>query len=145
MLCRMGIIMTGQLVGAAGIANPGHAGCFTQKEDRFTLISRIVKVARELWPRKTTNVLADMTGVSERAVKYWLSGQTCMSLENVSDLLRSDDGFEILRAVMGEASPRWWRVAQLAHEQDDAAKKMKNLERHMDRIRLRKQQGELEL
>ena len=36
---------------------------------------KFAQVARVLWPRKTSAELAFRAGVSERAAKYWLSGQ----------------------------------------------------------------------
>ena len=37
-----------------------------------------------------------------------------MSVEHVAALLKTDVGFEILSAIMGEAEPAWWLNAKLA-------------------------------
>jgi hypothetical protein len=87
---------------------------FPRSEERFTVFSEIVAVLLDFWPRKTASHVSYLAGVSERAVKYWLAGVTRMSLEHVVALLRTEAGFDILEAMMGDCKVEWWLAAQAA-------------------------------
>lgn len=87
---------------------------FPRSEDRCTTFLAIVQVLKDFWPRKTASHVALLTGVSERAVKYWLAGVTRMSLEHVVAILRTEAGYDILEAVMGDCKVDWWLAAQAA-------------------------------
>lgn len=104
---------------------------------------QVVDIIRRAWPRKTSSHIAYLTGVSERSVQFWLAGETRMSVENVAALLRTDAGFEILKAIMGEAKPKWWlnfQIVQSVRESKRAiAREMKRTEE------LRALQAQIEL
>lgn len=88
----------------------------TQREERFTAFGEIIKIIKTAWPTKTAAQVSFLTGVSERAVKFWLAGETRMTLENVSALLKTDEGYAILKAIMGDAKPEWWIDTMMAAE-----------------------------
>ena len=96
-------------------AKSGAAESFTKGETGFTLTARIVLALKEIFPKKTVQHASFVTGADERTVKFWLAGTTRMSVESVGALLRSDEGYAILAAIMGEAKPAWWVATQLAH------------------------------
>lgn len=41
--------------------------------------------------------------------RYWLKEKYKLSADDLAALLRSDEGFEYLNAIMGDAKPVWWR------------------------------------
>jgi len=57
-------------------------------------------------------VLADMLAVSERTAKRKLAGERDLSGEELERLIRSEQGFEIVAAIMADCSrpPKWWRI-----------------------------------
>jgi len=85
------------------------------------VVEAISALARRLWPNKTARHLSSRAGVTHRAAENWLAGQTGMSADALTELLRSDAGLETLEAVMGSARPSWYpafhnqvRLQQLA-------------------------------
>ncbi len=112
--------MSGQSRAAIVNANSGGEKPCTRTGKVVHPIFSLAPVLRALWPVKTAATLVEKTGASERAVKYWLAGNTRMSVGHIARLLRSDEGFSILDAIMAGSSARWWRLAQLAHEQATA-------------------------
>lgn len=97
-------------------ANQGGAVNFPKKEANFPIVEKIVSVLRDIWPRKTSYNVACVTGVSERAVRHWISANTGMKLEHVVKLLKTEDGYEILSAIMGDSDEEWWVATKIAHE-----------------------------
>jgi hypothetical protein len=72
-------------------------------------ISAVMRVARRLWPRNTPAELSVRTGAHIRSSERQLAGRHRLSGGALAGLIRSEEGFEFLAAVMGEAPPRWWR------------------------------------
>lgn len=72
------------------------------------VISRVVGLARRLWPRNTAFHLASRADVTPRAAENWLAEATGMSADALAGLLRSDAGLAVLEQVMGDAVPVWW-------------------------------------
>lgn len=74
-------------------------------------ISAVMRVARSLWPRKTAHELAERTGVTLRQAERWLTGNYGISSEALRDLIRSEEGFRFLEALVdeiGNGAPEWW-------------------------------------
>jgi len=126
-------------------ANHGGVDRFTKKGRALHLVARIMEAAQRAWPTKPRAVVADETGVSERAVKYWLAGNTTMDLVHAAELLDTEEGFEILAAIMGTSKVRWWRIAQLAQERDTVAKQIRAAEVKLERVKASRAQIELDL
>lgn len=97
-------------------ANQGGEARFVNAKGRSEFFGQVVEIIRRAWPRKTVANVAHITGVSERSVQFWLAGQTNMSIENVAALLRTDAGYDILIALMGDAEPAWWVLLKLAYK-----------------------------
>jgi hypothetical protein len=95
--------------------NPGEAR-FAKSEERFAAFDKIVNVIKRAWPKKTAAHVSFLTGVSERAVQFWLAGETRMTLEHVAALLKTNEGFAILKAVMGDCKAEWWIDTMMAAE-----------------------------
>jgi hypothetical protein len=116
---------------------------FPQSEDRFTVFVQIIEVLRDFWPRKTASHISYVTGVSERAVKYWLAGVTRMSIEHVVALLRTEAGFDILEAVMGDSQQEWWLTTKVAHGLRLSRRAIKAQQKRIDELRAQQNQIDL--
>jgi hypothetical protein len=112
-------------------ANGGTVVPFPQSEVRFTVFPKIVVVLKDFWPRKTASHVSFVTGVSERAAKYWLAGVTRMSFEHVAALLDTEAGYDILEAIMGDSRQEWWLAAKAAQ---NIRRSKKAIKREQERI-----------
>lgn len=90
------------------------------------VVEAVSALARRLWPNKTARHLSSRAGVTHRSAEYWLCGQTGMSADALTELLRSDVGLDVLQAIMGQAKPTWWvsfsnrvRLGQLAADAEE--------------------------
>lgn len=73
-------------------------------------LSRLISdKARELFD-KPYRALVDLLKVSERDAHYRLSAKRKYTAIEIAMLLRSDQGFEFLTAIMANARPRWWQL-----------------------------------
>lgn len=113
------------------LANKPSVVRFPRSEVDFTVMKQISLVLRRFWPVKTAAKVAYLAGVSERSVKFWLAGETRMSLEHVIALLKTDAGYDILEAVLGDTKVEWWLVTRAAQ---DVRKSRKAIKREQDRI-----------
>jgi hypothetical protein len=95
----------------------------------ITHLRKISTILRAFWPVKTVAKVAYLTGTSERCVKFWLAGETRMSLENVVALLKTEAGYEILQAILGDdCRAEWWIVTQSAQDIRKSRKAIKKEE-----------------
>lgn len=77
---------------------------------------RLAQAIRELFPHKTAQHLSHFAGIKTRAAEYFLSRKTSLSGDAYVSLLHSEHGFYVLRALMGDARPTWWRDLKAAAE-----------------------------
>ena len=96
----------------------------------------MVRVSRQIWPFKTDAELASRIGLSDRACRLILAERAKLSIEALSALLKTDDGYEFLEVLMGDAKPVWWRrfkrqvaLAEVRRLQDAAQRRLEALER----------------
>lgn len=61
-----------------------------------------------IWPLKCKDNLRFHTRASDRMIQYWLANKYSLSATDLANLLRSDEGFKILEALIGDAQPAWW-------------------------------------
>ncbi|MCA6108155.1 hypothetical protein [Bradyrhizobium cenepequi] len=113
-------------------ARPGSERAFRSSAkpgviDSVTAI--VARVAQKLWPVKTDWALRHKTGASDRMCRYWLENKYSLSSDALACLLRSDEGFQFLEAIMGDATPLWWidfkrsvKRAELRRQQEELAK-----------------------
>src|SRR4051812_44170624 len=90
--------------------NPTPARTFQDRATKLPTNFIVMRVARSLWPSKTDMALASKTGTSERMCRYWLSNKYNLGADDLAALLRSDEGFHVLEAIIGDAKPVWWRA-----------------------------------
>lgn len=116
-------------------ANQAGVVSFPKKEKPFLLFQRLTSAITALWPKKTSAHVSHFTGTSERNVRFWLAGQTRMSLEAVAALLDTEDGYLILEAVMGDSKQEWWLTTKNAHELRITRRQIAAAQKRLDAIR----------
>jgi len=108
---------------------------YTETKRASAFFAKAIEIVKATWPRKTSAHVAHLTGVSERAVQFWLAGETRMSLDGAIALLQTDAGFEILEAIMGDAKVEWWVVTQVAQDVRKSKKAIKKEQERINRTR----------
>jgi len=121
-------------------ANSVAVAPFVKNEGLFVIFDKIVNVICERWPRKTPACVHHKTGVSERAVQFWLAKQTGLSLENVIALLRTEVGYEVLEALMGDSQEEWWLTTKVAHGLRQSRRAIAAQQKRIDELRLQQSQ-----
>lgn len=96
----------------------------------FSISSKIKEMYASAKP---TAVLAEWLGISQRTAERKLGGHRPYSAEELGHLLRSERGFEILAAVMGEAKPAWWRICAPLMEVAEIRKMQKAAQRRVSK------------
>lgn len=76
--------------------------------------SAIINKIKDIYSTQTLPTLAAWLKLSLKTAKNRLEGSREFKLEEVEQLLQSDHGFEILRALMSRAKrkPHWWAVCE---------------------------------
>lgn len=80
------------------------------------LNAAVTRVLSALWPSKRDMRLAAITGAADRTARDWLALRANYSADALAALLRTEDGLQILEAVMGDARPAWWRKIKRASQ-----------------------------
>lgn len=70
---------------------------------------RIVNALKDLYVFPAV-AIGRLFGVSDKTAKRKLKHERVLSDDEIGCLLRSDSGFEVLTAIMGDAKPAWWRI-----------------------------------
>lgn len=91
-----------------------------------------MRVAQALWPMKTDHALATKTQRSERLCRYWLEEKYNLSANDLVALLRTDEGFQILEGVMGEAKPVWWLGFKRGVKRAELRRQQKMIQKALD-------------
>ena len=76
-----------------------------------------------------------------RGCEYWLARRSGMSADSLAALLRSDEGFQILEAIIGDAKPVWWRAFKKSVRRADLRRQQAALAKALEEI----EQAELDL
>lgn len=90
-------------------ANLGTAKDCGRDRRALQMNAALMQKARVLFPNKTALYLVDLTGYSQRACEYWLSGDAKVPADAVAMLLQSDFGLDFLKVLMAESEAPWWR------------------------------------
>lgn len=61
-------------------------------------------------------------GVSDKTAKRKLNFERALTAEDLGVLIRSERGFEVIAAIMGDAKPAWWRILVPLMDAADARK-----------------------
>jgi len=81
---------------------------FGNRRRALRLNSVVMQKSRDLFPVKTAQHLADITGYSVRACEGWLSEKVVIPSDGLAALIHSPRGREYLVTVMLDNTPRWW-------------------------------------
>lgn len=58
-------------------------------------------------------VLGRWLNVTDKQAKRKLNGERELSADEIATLIRSEQGFHIVAAIMGDATPEWWRLCSV--------------------------------
>lgn len=116
-------------------AKTGDEKSCTKSAIGFPVLSQITNAIRAAWPRKTAAHVAHFTGMEERTVKFWLAGETRMSVESIGALLRTEEGYAILAAIMGDSTAKWWQATRAAQDLRVSRRALKAQEERVARLR----------
>lgn len=116
------------------VANLGGAGTCTELTQPRHLNFAIAETLRRVSPRKTWGYLCSLTGLSERSAKYRMSGEREFTADELAALIRSEDGFEFLTALMADAQPAWWRTVRRAFALGDLRRQQQKIREAIDEV-----------
>lgn len=108
---------------------------FVKDEKSFSLLVNLANAIREAWPKKPEKFGAHFTGKTERAVQFWLSASTKMSVNDASALLRTDEGYLILEAIMGDCKAEWWITTKNAQALRITRRQIAQAQKRLDAIK----------
>lgn len=100
--------MHGQSGTAQKLAKNVTAKPCSERRKGLRLNSQVMQISRGLFPLKTSQHLADITGYSVRSCEYWLSEKSVLPADALAALMQSEWGRDFLAAVMTDCTPRWW-------------------------------------
>ncbi len=86
--------------------------------NHYALVNKI----KDLFPRDTVKCLAAWLKISTETARHRIKGSREFSLDDVTELLRAEQGFEILKALMSRAErkPQWWLACEPLMDLADA-------------------------
>jgi len=81
--------------------------------DKFPQIgetnARVINKINEMY-NEAAVIFGRWLGLTDKTAKRKLNLERGLSVEELGHLIRSERGFDILEAVMGNATPAWWRL-----------------------------------
>jgi hypothetical protein len=83
--------------------------------------SRVISKIKEMYENPAV-VFGRWIGVSDKTAKRKLKMERAITTEELGILIRSERGFEIVSAIMGDARPAWWRIVVPLMDAADARK-----------------------
>lgn len=97
-------------------ANQDEHAAFTRVNTRGTIILAINQALRKKFGSKTWASIAFLLKLEERTAKHRLAGTRPYDFDDATKLLRSEVGFEVLTAMMGDKKywPAWFVACVLA-------------------------------
>ena len=135
--------MAGLSITGGKSANSRGEANFSKSEDRSVVFEKIVSIIRRAWPKKTAAHISFLTGVSERAVQFWLAGETRMTLDHVGALLKTEEGYAILCAIMGDCKAEWWLDTMMSAELRESRRAERAEARRTARLKALRAQREM--
>lgn len=121
-----------------GNANPQTEQVFGNQSLGVRYIAAVMQKLRAKYPEKTAANIAARARVSTRTAEYWLTDKRDMTTESFIRLLASEDGADVLEAVMlalpKRERPRWWlrhantaRLAEIERQQAEHEEEIRQL------------------
>jgi len=94
--------------------------------------SLVMRAVRAVWPTKTDMALMAKTKRSDRTCRYWLENKYSLGADDLVLLLHTDEGIQILEAVMGDAKPVWWRDFKRSVKRAELRRQQKAIQKALD-------------
>ena len=82
---------------------------------------RVINAIKQMYAEASV-VFGRWLDVSDKTAKRKLNFERGLTVEELGILIRSERGFEIVAAIMGEARPAWWRLVVPLMDAADARK-----------------------
>lgn len=95
-------------------ARCGHDDAAADFSGTIVPVCWFAPFVRALWPVKAAAALEQYTGAKERTARAYQSGEREPSASVLRDLIRSPEGFRVLRALVEDNPPDWWREVDRA-------------------------------
>lgn len=126
--------MSGNVVVLPKVSNRGGSAPFVKVNVVGTVILAINAALRKKFGLKTWAYLSFLTGIAERTAKHRLAGTRLYDFADLVHLLRSEIGFLILRAVMGDQAnwPAWFKICVIAVKEAKLRTDMKQMQLLLD-------------
>jgi hypothetical protein len=105
----------------------------------------MMATAQAVWPAGTAHNLAATTHVTPRAAEFWLQGKYNLSLAAARDLLRTEEGYQFLAAMMGDCDARWWKRVKLNAAAAETRRALAEQAKKLERLRALRQQIDLDI
>jgi hypothetical protein len=74
-------------------------------ETNFRVINKINEMYSE-----AAVIFGRWLGVTDKTAKRKLNLERRLDVEELGKLIRSESGFQVVAAIMGDAKPKWWRI-----------------------------------
>lgn len=74
-------------------------------ETNFRVINKINEMYSE-----AAVIFGRWLGVTDKTAKRKLNLERRLDVEELGKLIRSEGGFQVVAAIMGDAKPKWWRI-----------------------------------
>lgn len=71
--------------------------------------ARVINAINEMYAEAAV-IFGRWLGVTDKTAKRKLNLERGLSVEELGKLIRSDQGFQVVAAIMGDAKPKWWRI-----------------------------------
>lgn len=98
-------------------------------------ISAVMQKVKELLPtQKPALHLQILSGAKEQQCRKLLCGERAENLEQVTALLRSEIGREVLIALMGDANPTWFSKYRKQLDVNAARRQLHETQRAIERL-----------
>lgn len=105
----------------------------------------MMAVAQAVWPAGTADNLAATAHVTPRAAEYWLQGKYNLSIEAARDLLRTEEGYHFLNAMMGDCEARWWQRVKLNASAAETRRALNEQAKKLERLKALRNQIDLDI
>jgi hypothetical protein len=82
---------------------------------------RVINKINEMYDNAAV-IFGRWLGVTDKTAKRKLNLERSLSVEELGRLIRSERGYEIVAAIMGDATPEWWRLCSVLMDAADIRK-----------------------
>lgn len=82
---------------------------------------RVINKIKEMYELPAV-IFGRWLGVSDKTAKRKLNFERSLTVEELGVLIRSERGFEVVAAILGDAKPAWWRIVVPLMDAADARK-----------------------